>query len=56
MLQSTPSGEASRMFTNVLTIDSNEFSDSGDYCCVAAVIGSGVSNKMDCVTLNVLGN
>ena len=43
------------MFTRILTIDSNELSDSGSYCCVAAVIGSGVSNKMDCVTLNVLG-
>ena len=43
------------MFTSVLTIDSNEFTDSGSYCCVAAVIGSGDSNKMGCVTLNVLG-
>ena len=43
------------MFTSELTIDSNEFTDSGSYCCVAAVIGSGDSNKMDCVTLNVLG-
>ena len=55
MLQSTQSGGTSRMFTSVLTIDSNEFSDSGDYCCVTAVIGSGVSNKIDCVTINVLG-
>ena len=57
MLQSTPSrmgGMLSAMFTSVLTIDSNEFSDSGSYCCVAAVIGSGISNK-NCVTLNVLG-
>ena len=52
VLQSTPSGEASKMFTSVLTVDSNEFSDSGSYCCVAAVIGSG---EMDCITLNVLG-
>ena len=45
------------MFTSVLTIDSNEFSDSGSYCCVvaAAVIGSGDLKKMDCMTLNVLG-
>ena len=58
MLQANPSGtngEPSSMFTSVLTIDSNEFMDSGSYCCVAAVIGSGDSNKMDCVTLNVLG-
>ena len=59
MLQSTPSamgGMLSDMFTSILTIDSNEFSDSGSYCCVAAVIGSGDLNKMDHVTLNVLGN
>ena len=43
------------MFTSVLTIDSNEFTDSGSYCCVAAVIGSGDSNKMSCVILSVLG-
>ena len=43
------------MFTSVLTTDSNEFTDSGSYCCVAAVIGSGDSNKMGCVTLSVLG-
>ena len=59
VLQSTQSGMGgmlSRMFTSVLTIDSNEFSDSGSYCCVvAAVIGSGHLNKIDCVTLNVLG-
>ena len=55
VLQATSSGEESKMFTSVLTIDSNEFSDSGSYCCVTTVIGSGVSNKMDCVTLNVLG-
>ena len=58
MLQANPiaiSGEPSSMFTSVLTIDSNEFTDSGSYCCVAAVIGSGDSNKMGCVTLNVLG-
>ena len=53
MLQPTPSGMAGMlsMFTRVLTINSNTFSDSGKYCCVAAVIGS----KMDSVTLNVLG-
>ena len=58
MLQANPSGmsgEPSLMFTSVLTIDSNEFTDSGSYCCVAAVIGSGDSNKMGCVTLSVLG-
>ena len=49
------SGKPSSMFTSVLTIDSNEFTDSGSYCCVAAVIGSGDSYKMDCVTLSVLG-
>ena len=54
VIQST-SGEASTMFTSVLTIDSNEFSDSGSYCCVAAVIGSVDVNRMDCITLNVLG-
>ena len=55
MLQSS-SGEASKMFTSVLTIDSNEFSDSGSYCCSAAVIGSGDLKMMnDCITLNVLG-
>ena len=43
------------MFTSEMTIDSNEFTDSGSYCCAAAVIGSGDSNKMGCVTLNVLG-
>ena len=43
------------MFTSVLTIDSNEFTDSGSYCCVAAVIGSGDSNKIECATLSVLG-
>ena len=44
------------MFTSVLTIDSNEFSDSGSYCCSAAVIGSGDMKMMnDCITLNVLG-
>ena len=58
MLQSTPSamgGMLSDMFTSVLKVDSNDLSDSGSYCCVAAMIGSGVSNKMDGVTLNVLG-
>ena len=58
MLQANPSemsGEPSSMFTSVLTIDSNEFTDSGSYCCVAAVSGSGDSNKMDCVTLSMLG-
>ena len=58
MLQATTtgmSGEPSSMFTSVLMIDSNEFTDSGNYCCVAAVIGSGDSNMMDCVTLSVLG-
>ena len=43
------------MFTSVLTINSNGLSDSGSYCCIAAVIGSGVSNKMNCSALNVLG-
>ena len=44
------------MFTSVLKFDSNEFSDSGSYCCVADVIESGDLNKMDdCITLNVLG-
>ena len=58
MLQATPSrmsGEPSLMFTSVLTFNSNEFTDSGSYCCVAAVIGSGDSNKTDSVTLSVLG-
>ena len=58
MLQANPSGmsgEPSAMFTSVLTIDSNEFTDSGSYCCVAAVIGSGDSNKIECATLSVLG-
>ena len=58
MLQANPSGmsgELSSMFTSVLTINSNEFTDSGSYCCVAAVSGSGDSNKMGCVTLSVLG-
>ena len=58
MLQATPSGmsgEPLLMFTSELTIDSNEFTDSGSYCCVAAVIGSGDSNKMGCVTLSMLG-
>ena len=55
VLQATPSGVASTMFTSVLKFDSNESSDSGSYCCVPAVIGSGDLKKMDCVTLNVLG-
>ena len=58
MLQANPSemsGKPSLMLTSVLKIDSNEFTDSGSYCCVAAVIGAGDSNKMDCVTLSVLG-
>ena len=58
MLQANPigmSGEPSLMLTSELTIDSNEFTDSGSYCCVAGVIGSGDSNKMGCVTLSVLG-
>ena len=43
------------MFTGILTIDSNEPLESRHYCCAAAVIGSGDSDVMDCVTLNVLG-
>ena len=55
VLQATPSGEPSSMFNSVLTIDGNEFSDSGKYQCAAAVIGSGDLVKMDFITLNVLG-
>ena len=55
MLQATSSGVISSLFTSVLTIDGNEFSDSGKYQCAAAVIGSGDLVKMDFVTLNVLG-
>ena len=58
MLQATPiamSGTESKKFSSRATIDSNKFSDSGEYCCVAAVIGSGVSNQMGCSTLTVLG-
>ena len=55
VLQATPSGELSSLFTSVLTIDGNEFSDSGKYQCAAAVIESGDLVKMDFVILNVLG-
>ena len=55
MLQATPSEKPSSLFTSELTIDGNEFSDSGKYQCAAAVIGSGDLVKMDSVTLNVLG-
>ena len=54
-LQSSTSRETSTKFTSVLTINSNEPSGNGRYCCFAAVIGSGDSDMMDCVTLNVLG-
>ena len=58
MLPATPiamNGKSSSIFTSKLTINSNEFSDSGSYCCVAVVIGSGDTSKMDCITLSVLG-
>ena len=56
MLQSS-SGEASKMFTSVLTIDSSELLRQWQLSCYsAAVIGSGDLKIMnDCITLNVLG-
>ena len=58
MLQATTialNGARSKLFNSGVAIDSNELSDSGNYCCVAAVIGSGDTEKMNCVTLSVLG-
>ena len=48
-------GMITSLFNSTLLLYEVEFSDGGSYCCVASVIGSDTKDKMDCVTLSVLG-
>ena len=48
-------GTKTSTFTSTLLLPEVGFSNSGTYCCVASLIGSGTGDQMDCVTLNVLG-
>ena len=48
-------GIKTSMFTSTLPLPEVEFSNGGSYCCFASVIGSGTEDRVDCVTLSVLG-